>query len=439
MHIPNRRKFLQNSGLTTAAVMIVPRHVLGGVGYKAPSDKLNIAGVGVGGVGKSYLENLASENIMALCDVDDDYAAKTYKTYPKAARYRDFRRMLETEKGIEAVVVGTPDHSHAVISITAMKMGKHVYCAKPLTRTIFESREMAKVAYETGVATQMSTQTNASEDHRLLCEWLWAGAIGPVRQVHTWSNRPIWPQGLERPKEQPRIPSTLDWDLWLGPAPYRPYHPAYHPFNFRGWWDFGTGALGDMGCHHLDTIFKAMKLGPPISIQASSTKLFPETAPLASLIQYEFPARGERPPVTVSWYDGGLKPPRPKELEDGRELGDWDGGMLFIGDRGTILCDGVGIKPRLIPESRMKEFQPPPRTLPRSIGHYREWIEACKGGKPAAVEFGYGSLLTEAALLGNLAIRSGKKLYWDHERLRITNDEKANHLIREPYREGWSI
>lgn len=439
MIINSRREFL---GLTSAAISaatLVPRHVLGGNGYTTPSGKLNIAGVGIGGVGRSYLDNIKSENIIALCDVDDEYAAKTYALYPDAKRYRDFREMLDKQPEIDAVVIGAPDHAHTYIALHAMKMKKHVYCAKPLARTIHEAHLLSENAAETGVATQMSCQNNATEDHRLTAEWIADGAIGEVREVHIWSDRPIWPQGLNRPAEIPACPDTIDWGLWIGPAPWRPYHPVYHPFKWRGWWDFGTGAIGDMGCHGFDPIFRALKLGHPISVQASSTKLFEETAPIGSIVHFEFPARDGMPPVELTWYDGGLEPGRPKELEENRMMGADYGGILYIGDRGIIMSDGIGTSPRLIPETAMQTYKKPAPTLPRSIGHYQEWIAACKGGPPAGCQFGYGAMLTEIVLLGNIAIRTGKKLYWDPANLRITNDEEANKYIRAPYRTGWEI
>ncbi|MDZ7317157.1 MAG: Gfo/Idh/MocA family oxidoreductase [candidate division KSB1 bacterium] len=433
-----RREFLKTTAALSAAT-IVPRHVLGGSGYRAPSDKLNLAGVGVGGVGKSYLENLESENIVALCDVDWEYAKPVFEKYPQARRFKDFREMLEAMPEIDGVVIGTPDHTHAVIAMEALRRKKHVYCAKPLTRTIAEARALTAAAKAAGVATQMSIQMNAIEEHRLLAEWIAAGVIGDVREVHIWSNRPIWPQGIPRPQEIPSVPPALDWGLWIGPAPFRPYHPAYHPFNFRGWYDFGTGALGDMGCHQFDPVVKALKLEQPTSIYACSTELFEETYPKASVIYYDFPARYGMPPVKVVWYDGGLKPERPLELEDEREFGEWNGGILWIGDKGKILSHATGQSPRLLPESRMKSFKKPPKTLPRSIGHYEEWIVACKGGAPAGADFAYGGPLTELVLLGNIALRIQKRLYWDGQAKRFTNSDEANKLIEEPYHNGWSL
>jgi predicted dehydrogenase len=429
----SRRDFMA----AAATFTVVPSYVLGRGDNAAPSNKLNIAGVGVGGVGRAYIQSVSSENIVALCDVDEKYAANTYKLYPKAKIYRDFRKMLETDKSIDAVVIGTPDHVHAVVASTAIKMGKHVYCAKPLTKTIYESRMLVKAAREAKVATQMSVQSDASEDQRVLCEWIWDGAIGPVHEVHVWSNRPIWPQGIERPKDTPPVPEGLDCDKWLGPAPYRPYHPAYVPFKWRGWWDFGTGALGDMGCHTLDHICKALKLGPPAGVHASSTKLFPETAPSASMVHYDFPARVGMPAVKLTWYDGGLKPRRPDGLQDNQQLG--AEGLIFVGEKGSMLCGFTGENPILIPETRMKEYKRPPRTLPRSIGHYKEWIEACKGGKPAGCNFDIGGPLTEIVLLGNIAIRTGQKLDWDNENMKVTNVPEANNYLHYEYRDGWTL
>ena len=435
-----RRTFLRSSALTIPAFSIFPRHVLGGRGYTAPSDMLNIASVGAGGVCKHYIENCDSENIVALCDVDDERAAETYALYPDARRYKDFRIMFEKEeKNIDAVIVGTPDHMHTLPAIMAMRMKKHLYCAKPLTRTIYESRLLLKVAKETGVATQMSTQQNASDDHRLLCEMIWSGVIGNVYEAHTWSNRPIWPQGMERPGEAEPIPSTLDWDMWLGPAPKRPYHSAYVPFKWRGWYDFGTGALGDMGCHQFDPIVKALKLNQPTRVQASSSKVFEETFPVASMVHYDFDAREGMPPVKVIWYDGGLKPRKPDELDEDIEFGDWNGGLLLIGDKGKILCDAVGNKPMLLPKKRNEEYVLPEKTLPRSVGHYKEWIEAAKGGDPAGAKFEYGCPVTELVLLGNIAIRTQETLEWDYDNIQITNSSSANDLIREEYHNGWSL
>jgi predicted dehydrogenase len=350
-----------------------------------------------------------------------------------------------------------------------MRMGKHVYCQKPLSHSVLEARRLAEAAREHGVATQMGNQGQASEHTRRVCELIWDGAVGPVHAVHVWTDRPArglfneyWPQGIGRPGDEPAVPEDLDWDLWLGPAPSRPFHPAYHPFRWRGWWDFGTGALGDIGCHALDPVFRALKLGAPESVQASSTPVNTETYPRASMVQYRFGARGAvtsrtdfdprsgfdvrgsdrspaaLPPVTLTWYDGGMKPPRPAELDDGVEMG--SGGTLYVGEKGVML--GTQIFPR----SRREEYEPPPQTIPRSIGHYEEWIEACKGGAPTGSRFDVSGPLTETVLLGNVALRRELReklcrqaLEWDSSELRFTNLPEADDFVHRAYREGWSL
>ncbi len=441
----SRRQFL-SAGAAVAAFTVVPRHVLGGAGQTPPSEKLNIAGIGVSGRGGGVLQGVESQNIVALCDVDWAHAAGTFKRYPNARQYKDFRVMLDKEaKNIDAVTVATPDHVHAVAAIAAMKLGKHVYCEKPLTHSVFEARKMAEVAREMKVATQMGNQGQASEETRLMCEFIWDGAIGPVREVHVWTDRPLnginavyWPQGVDRPKDTPPVPETLDWDLWLGPAPERPYHPAYLPFKWRGWWDFGTGALGDIGCHRIDPIFRALKLGHPTSVEAACTLVNSETYPVASMVHYKFPARGDLPPVKLTWYDGGMRPPRPEELEDGRAYG--TNGILFVGDKGKMLEN------RLIPESKMKEYKAPPQSIPRSPGHFEEWIRACKGGEPAGSNFDHAGLLAQVVLLGNVVLRPELKetvnrtpLYWDGVNMKFTNVTEANQYLQREYRKGWSL
>jgi len=453
----DRRTFLR-SAAGVAAFTIVPRHVLGGPGYTPPSEKLNVAGVGVGGMGKHNIaaiagvgmdeegniidaDNPTGENIVALCDVDEEFAAPTFKGFPRARKYRDYRRMLEKQKDIDAVVIATPDHTHAVIAMAAMQLGKHVYVQKPLTHDVYEARCLTEAARQYKVATQMGNQGHSGEGVRLICEWIWDGAIGPVREVHAWTNRPIWPQGIGRPKETPPVPPTLDWDLWIGPAPYRPYHPAYHPFKWRGWWDFGCGALGDMACHVLDPAVAALKLGYPTSVEASSTPLNDETFPLASIVRYEFPARGDMPAVKLTWYDGGLKPPRPEALEPNRPLEQAESNLLFIGEKGVLRCGDYGDSPRLIPESAMRQYKRPPKTLPRIKGtHEQNWIEACKGGEPACSNFDYSGPFTEMVLLGTIALRfPGEKLECDGEKMEFTNKPEANEYIRREYRAGWSL
>src|SRR6266850_3225843 len=398
----SRRTFLRTAAVASSAFMVVPSHVLGLNGSTPPSGKLNIAGIGIGGQGASDLEQLSSENIVALCDVDSSHAGRIFKKYPKAKVFADFRKMLDEQKDIDAVMVATPDHLHAFVSMAAIKLGKHVYCEKPLTHSVWEARQIAQAAREHKVATQMGNQGQASEETRRLCEFILDNAIGPVREVHVWTDRPsnglfneYWPQGITRPKDTPPVPATLDWDLWLGPAPSRPYHSAYLPFKWRGWWDFGTGALGDIGCHSFDPVFRALKLGPPTSVEASSTRVNEETYPLAAMVTYHFPARGEMPPVKLTWYDGGLRPPRPEELESDRQMPIT--GVILVGQKGKIMGERFGY--RLIPESRHKEYQEPPKTIPRSPGHYLEWIQACKGGSAAGSNFGWAGPLTEPVLL----------------------------------------
>lgn len=444
----SRRSFLAATSAVTT-FLAVPAHVLGRGGEPSPNNKLNIAGIGIGGQGGNDIDEVSAENIVALCDVDEDHAAHMFKKYPNAKRYKDYREMLDREKGIDAVVVGTPDHQHAIVSITAIKHGKHVYCEKPLTRTVFEARAVAQAAGEAKVVTQMGNQGMAFEGNRLINEWLWDGAIGPVHEVHVWSDRPThrgklplwWAQAIERPKDTPPVPATLDWDLWLGPAPFRPYNPVYAPFRWRGWWDFGSGGLGDMGIHNLAPVFSALKLGAPQTIQASSTPVFPETVPMAAMVHYQFPARGEMPPVKLHWYDGGLLPERPEELEPNREL-DPEDGILFVGTKGKMLVTGWGGEhPRLLPESLDKAYQRPAKTLPRSpAGHYREWVDGCKTGSATRSNFNFAGPLTEAVLLGSVCIHNGgDKLAWDSENLKITNDPDANNLLHYEYRKGWSL
>jgi predicted dehydrogenase len=444
----SRRKFL-GTAAAAAAFTIVPRHVLGGPGYTAPSDKLNIACVGVNGKGQSDIQAVSTENIVALCDVDDERMATTIREdgeknpqLLKAAKYRDFRVMLEKEKGIDAVTVSTPDHTHAVIAMMAIKMGKHVFVQKPLTHTIAEARALAKAAKEEKVVTQMGNQGHASEGARLINEWIADGAIGEVTEVYGWTNRPIWPQGVDRPDAIPSVPPTLDWNVWLGPAPWRPYHPAYHPFAWRGWLDFGTGAIGDMGAHFLDQPYWALNLGAPITVEASSTEVKAETYPRASILRYRFPERGKMPPVTLLWLDGGLKPPRPEELEPGRRMGDDGGGILYCGTKGKLMHGTYASNPRLIPETRMQEYKRPPKTIPRSPGIHEEWIEAIKADKKSTTDFSYSAGLTEMMLLGNVAIRSTKDnviLQWDAAAMRVTNLPAANEFLQLPYRTGWSL
>jgi len=503
----SRRDFLAQTAAAALGFSIVPRNVLGGAGYVPPSDKVNIAFIGVGSQGlRVMLRFLRQPDVqgIAVCDpskTDANYpqwdthefchsvrellgvqsgwdwlspdepiqlshslrvtggvagrepCQKIVEAYYGAQRrsgeyrgcsaYRDFRELLEKEKSLDAVVVCTTDNLHAVVSAAAMKEHKHVFCQKPLTHTIYEARRIAEIARDTSVATQIAVANQASEDTRLLCEWIWSGAIGPVREVINWSSRPFWPQGLERPKEAEPVPDGLDWDLWLGPAPERPFNHAYLPFVWRGWADFGCGALGDMGSYSFDTIFRVLKLEAPASIEASSSDRYEETYPLASVIHFNFPSRGDMPPVKFTWYDGGLKPPRPDELEENRPLkGDGeeeDEGLLFVGDRGKILCAFNGGNPKIIPQAKMDSFQQPPKTLPRSPGNEREWLDACKGSKvKPGGNFEFEGLVTETLLLGNVATRMGQKLTWDRPSL-IVNSDVAQKWVRPERRKGWEL
>ncbi|MCG6922761.1 MAG: Gfo/Idh/MocA family oxidoreductase [Acidobacteria bacterium] len=451
-----RRTFLASAATVTAGFTIVPRHVLGGGNAPAPSDKLNIAAVGIGGMGKSNLKRCETENITALCDVDFELAAEVFEKYPNAKRYKDFRVMLEEQSDIDAVIVATPDHSHAVIAMAAMERKKHVYVQKPLTHSVSEARLLTEAARKHGVVSQMGNQGHSGEGARLLCEWVWDGAIGPIREAHAWTNRPVWPSGVEvgRPTDTPEVPPDLDWDLWLGPAQARPYHPAYHPAKWRAWWDFGTGSLGDMACHIVDPIFWALKLKYPAKVEAHTSQFWSaffekaetknEMFPRSTIVRYGFPAREDMPEVNVTWWDGGLMPPRPAGLELGRRMGDNDGGILLIGDRGAIMGNCYGESPRLVPEKAMRRYRPPRRTLERipegPDGHEQEWIRAIKEDRPAISNFDYSGPLSETVLMGNLAIRfPGKELLWDGEAMEVTNNEDANAYVRREYREGWRL
>ena len=439
--LASRRTFLGSSA-AAAGLVVVPRHALGQP-KAAPSDKLAVACIGCGGMGANDVGALSGENIVALCDVDERRAGDTFKKHPRARKFRDYRKMLDAMAGqIDAVTVSTPDHTHYPAVMAAVERGKHVFVQKPLAHTVWEARRLTEAARKAKVATQMGIQGHSFEGSRLLREWLADGAIGQVREVQCWTNKPVWPQGVGRPKETPPVPAGLDWNLWVGTSPMRPYHPAYLPFAWRGWWDFGSCSLGDMGCHVLDHPYTALKLGHPSRVEAYPTAVNDETGPLASVLYYHFPARGDLPPVRLTWFDGGTMPPRPRELEPWRRMGDNEG-VLFLGDKGTILCGCYCRSPRLIPEARMKAYKRPPKTLPRSIGHYREWVAACKGGKPAGANFEHSGPLAELVQLGNVAIRtSGRQkqngrnvvLEWDGPNMRCTNIPEANRFLRNELR-----
>jgi predicted dehydrogenase len=443
----SRRGFIGTSAAALAGLTIVPRNVVSGLGHVVPSDKLNIAGVGIAGMGRGNLENVAkTENIVALCDVDwREATQKVFKTYPKAKQYKDYRVMLDSQKDIDGVIIATPDHTHAVISMEAMRRGKHVYTQKPLTHSVFEARELAKAAKQYKVASQMGNQGQASDGPRRLREMIWDGVIGPIHEVHVWTDRPnngllktYWPQGVKKPLDTPPIPSELDWDLFLGPAPARPYHPAYHPFSWRGWWDFGTGALGDIGCHSLDPIFRALKLKYPLSVQGVSTLVNEETYPSGSIVKYEFAARENMPAVTLTWYDGGLRPLLFKEMDEGMKLG--TGGTIYIGEKGMILDD------KILPKALRESYKAPAPYIPSSPGHEQEWIRACKGGDPGGSDFEWAGPLTETVLLGNIVLRSelkeklsGEILLWDPEKFSFPNMREADKFLHTEYRKGWKL
>lgn len=454
----SRRALLRRTALATAAFQIVPGYVLGLNGQTPPSGKLNIAGIGVGGMGGSNIKKCAEagENIVALCDVDTTYAAHTFKEHPGAKVYTDYREMLEKQKDIDAVVIATPDHVHAPIAMACMRAGKHVYVQKPMAYSVGEARAMTEASRQYKVITQMGNQGRSGDGVRMVCEWIWAGAIGTVREVHAWTNRPVWPQGIEigRPTETPPVPAGFDWDKWLGPAPLRPYHPCYHPQSWRAWCDFGTGSLGDLGCHVMDCVYWALKLKYPVSVEGNistywggfwkKTEPKNEQFPRSSIVRYKFPEREGLPPVSLTWWDGGLMPARPEELEEGRQMGDSDGGVLFVGDKGKLMCGCYGRSPRLIPETSMKGFHLPPKTIERipggEAGHEKNWLQAIKDGKPAISNFDYSGPFAEMVLLGNLAVRfPERRLLWDGPNMKVTNDADAQAFVTRKYRDGWTL
>lgn len=492
----SRRDFIKSS-LGAAAFMVVPNVVLGrSHGHVAPSDKLNIAGIGVGGMGRRNLRNMSTENIVALCDVDWKYANKTFEDYPRAKRFKDWRTMFdEMGKEIDAIMVATPDHTHAGVAAHAITMGKHTYVQKPLTHSVYESRLLAKLAKKYKVATQMGNQGNSFDWCRQISEWIWDGAIGDVTEVHCWTDRPIWPQGLMKPSEAHVCPSSLDWELFVGPAEMRPYNSAYTPWNWRGWYDFGTGALGDMACHIMDPVCWALGLKYPTSVIASSTLSNLYSPPHDEVITYKFPARPKKgkvnmPEVKITWYDGGLMPPRPEELKDGEMMGDENGGIIFIGTKGTLMTGCYGMNPTLLPRERMESYKQPAPTLPRIKGgngniwdtdaHEQDWIRACKEDaksrvKPAS-DFSEAGPFNEMVVMGVLAVRLqglNRELLWDGPNMKFKNigdndeirimiedgftihdghptfnkrytdpinaKQFANEMIKHNYREGWEL
>lgn len=473
----SRRNFLRNTGITAAGFMIVPRHVLGGKGFTAPSDKLRIAGVGVGGKGQSDIASFFASgkaDIAFLCDVDDRRAAASRKAFPKAKYYKDYREMYDKEsKNFDAVSVSTPDHNHAVQTLAAMQLGKHVYVQKPLTHDVYESRVLTDAAKKYKVVTQMGNQGASGDGVRQLVEWYDAGLIGDVHTVYCWTDRPVWPQGIQWPSTSAPVPPELDWDLWLGTAPYKEYVDKLVPFNWRGWWDYGTGALGDMGCHIVEPAFRVLNLGYIDSVQASVGSVyvdefkrgyFPESCPPSSHVTMQFPKTNKtQGPVTVHWMDGGIQPTRPEELGANELFGDGGNGTLFIGTKGKMMCSTYGANPRLLPLTRMDEVKVE-KTIPRvpggSDGHYAQWVEASLAGygnKMVSSPFETAGPLTEALLMANLAIRAhdiqvpredgkgfvypgrGIELVWDNDNMKVTNFDAVNQFVKRKYRDGYSL
>jgi predicted dehydrogenase len=469
----SRRHFIKNTSLLAGGFFIVPRHVLG-KGFIAPSDKLNIAGIGCGGkadVNLPYAWNKGAENIVALCDVDDRMAVKARKQWPNAPYYKDFREMLDKEhKNIDAVMVTTPDHMHAVHALPCMQLGKHVYVEKPLTHDIYEARILTQAEKKYKVVTQMGNQGSSGDDTRNVETWIQGGVIGDVHTVHVWTNRPVWPSGVSLPSGNFDIPKELAWDLWLGTASYRDYNPAYLPAIWRGWTDFGTGSLGDMGCHFIDVPYRALKLRYPVSVECSVTSVYTGffqesfykgSFPPSSKIHLQFPKRGTMPPVELIWYDGGIKPKRPAELLPDEQMAEWDGGMIFEGTKGKLMAGLFGRKPTLLPTKLMASTTLPVSKFPfvekGPDGHQTQWTNACKKGYGTYTSspFSQAGPLAETVLMGNLAVMSynnyesnskgekqfngRKQLLWDGENMKITNYEPANQFVRRKYREGWKL
>lgn len=425
----SRRKFLASSALTTGVFWIGPSRVLGQEKVSA-NEKLNIAMVGTSNQAGWNLSQVASQNIVALCDVDDKFLDAAAQKHPQAKKYNDFRRMLE-QKEIDAVVVATPDHTHAVATAAVLKSGRHVYCEKPLTHTISECRIVRELAKKHKRVTQMGTQIHAGNNYRRVVELIQSGAIGSVAEVHTWVGSSYG--GKERPKETPPVPSTLHYDLWLGPAEERPYSPEYLPFNWRNWWAFGEGSLGDFGCHHMDLPHWALDLRAPLTVEAEGPPVHPESTSKWMIARYEYPARGSKPPVKLTWYHGSKRPP---QFAEGK-LPKWGDGNLFVGEKGMILA-GYD-KHVLLPEADFADFKRPEPFIKNSIGHHKEWIEACKTGGATTCNFDYSGALTEAVLLGNVSYRVGKKLIWDPVSLKAKGCPEADEFIQYKYRAGWSL
>lgn len=434
----SRREFLRKTGAGALAgwgfgFSAWPRRESRGADGKLPSpnEKLNLGIIGTANRAEGNIAGVVDENIAALCDIDAKYLARAAARFPNATTDRDFRRLLE-RPGIDAVVISTPDHAHAPAALAAIALGKHVYCEKPLSHNTRESRLMREAAAKAGVATQMGIQIHAGDNYRRVTEVIRAGVLGRITEVHAWVGK-AWGGG-ERPTDRPEVPAHIDWDLWLGPAPERPYHPTYLPANWRRWWDFGSGTLGDMACHYLDLPFWALNLTRPTRIRAmDGGEPHPETAPERLRVEWDFPEHEGRAALKVFWHDGGLRPEALSEPGMPR----WGDGVLFVGEKGMMLADYGRYK--LLPESEFADFEPPPRVIPDSIGHHREWIEACKTGSPTTCDFNYSANLSEAVLLGTVAFRAGEAIEWDAEALRVTNHSGANAFVGREYRKGWEL
>ena len=452
-----RRGFIQQAGLA-AAGLALSRPLLAAEDAPLPGAGVKVAGIGLGGQGPWNIRDCAKAGaeIVALCDVHPGNCEKIFAEFPKAATYVDFREMLAKHPEIQGVVIATPDHTHAHIAMACMRAGKHVYVQKPLAHDVFEVRRMTEAARRHKVITQMGNQGHSGDGIRLITEWVRAGLIGEVREAHAWTSRPIWPQSddMDRPKETPPVPAGMDWNLWIGPAPMRPYHPTYHPGTWRAWIDFGTGALGDMGCHIIDPIFMALDLRYPESVEGSVVTNYSgfggrapvhnEVFPRASIVRYRFPARGNLPPVEMTWWDGGLMPARPAELEDDMPFGDEPGGCLIVGSKGKIVCGCYGAKPRLLSAELREAAKSVPKSIPRipgsTFGHEADWLRAIKTGEAACSNFDVSGPLSEAVLMGNLALRfPNRRLLWDGPGMRVTNDAEANKLVQRAYREGFEL
>lgn len=425
MALSSRRAFLAQTAALAAGWHVVSRSA---GAAPSPNEKLNIGIIGPGGRGFDNLQGVVGENIVALCDADLRRAKTAFEKFPKAAQYQDFRKMIEKEK-LDAVVVSTPDHMHAPASLWAMRRGLHCYCEKPLAHSVWEARIMAQTAKEHHLATQMGTQIHATNNYRRVVEVIQSGAIGPVTEVQVWVNKD-W-GGHSMTRDLPPVPEGLDWEAWLGPAPHRPYHTAYLPAEWRRFWDFGNGTLGDMGCHYIDLVFWALQLRHPSTIEASGPAVDQNTCPNGMKVTWEFPVRGELPAVKVTWTDGNLT----ENKHDGHEFP--GSGIYFRGSKGTMFADYGGY--RLFPEETFKDFKAPPQTIPASVGHHQEWINACKTGSPTLCNFDYSGALSESVLLGMVAYRSGQKLEWDGPLLKVTNSDEAQALIKRQYRPGWEM